>query len=131
MLDIRVCSRVEDVRITLGFEERAGNGGNLADEVWMNVVREEPSSHDMKLLTDSQDGVGHVLLLELSLPLNGSRFSAAAAPRASEYQSGGRRASISEPAAAGGATRHGNQRGAAGSCNRVGRQPRPRALLRV
>jgi len=97
----------------------------------MNVVREEPSSHDMKLLTDSQDGVGHVLLLELSLPPNGSRFSAAAAPRASEYQSGGRRASISEPAAAGGATRHGNQRGAAGSCNRVGRQPRPRALLRV
>jgi hypothetical protein len=67
MLDIRVRSRVEDERITLGSEERAGNGGNLADEVWVNVVREEPSSHDVKLVADSQDRVGHAFLLDLSV----------------------------------------------------------------
>jgi hypothetical protein len=66
MPDIRVRSRVEDERITLGPEERAGNGGNLADEVWVNVVCEEPSSHDVKLIADCQDRVGHAFLLDLS-----------------------------------------------------------------
>ena len=66
MLDIRVRSRVEDERITVGSEERACNGGNLADEVWVNVVREEPSSHDVKLVADSQDRVSHAFLLDLS-----------------------------------------------------------------
>jgi|SRR5688572_6465410 len=47
------------------------------------------------------------------------RGSAAAAPRASEYQSGGRRASTTEPAAAGRVPRHSNQSGAADSCNRL------------
>ena len=46
------------------------------------------------------------------------RGSAAAAPRGSEYQSGGRRASTTRPAAAGHATWHCNQSGAAVSCNR-------------
>jgi hypothetical protein len=51
----------------VGSEERAGNGGNLADEVWVNVVREEPSSHDVKLVAYSQDRVGHAFLLDLSV----------------------------------------------------------------
>jgi len=84
MLDIRVGPRVEDERITLGLEEGAGNGGDLADEVWVNVVREEPSSHDVKLLADSQDRVGHASLLESSLPLNGRIGRSAAANSASE-----------------------------------------------
>jgi hypothetical protein len=62
MPDIRVRSRVEDERITLRSEERAGNGRNLADEMWVNVVREEPSSHDVKLVADSQDRVDHAFL---------------------------------------------------------------------
>jgi hypothetical protein len=66
MLDIRVRSRVEDERITVGSEDRAGNGGNLADEVWVDIVREEPSSHDVKLVADSQDRVSHTFLLDLS-----------------------------------------------------------------
>jgi hypothetical protein len=62
MPDIRVRSRVEDERITLGSEEWAGNSGNLADEVRVNVVREESSGHDVKLVADSQDRVDHAFL---------------------------------------------------------------------
>src|SRR5882724_7968227 len=47
------------------------------------------------------------------------RGSAAAAPRSSEYQSGGRRASTAGPVVAGHATLQTNQSGAAGSCNRL------------
>src|SRR5215510_7127761 len=49
---------------------------------------------------------------------NGSG-SAAAAPRPSEYQSGGRRASTTGPAAARHATRRSNQCGAAVGCGRL------------